>query len=392
VAVTEITPAGAKIGTLAEYREAVANRFKAPEFYGANARTSGPGALAQHVDMLGELLSSLAAFLGDVVEQGNPNAAAEAYLEQAVLFNGIEVQQQKYSTVTLQCTAGEEGCTIQAGRVVSDPDTGTKVAVNSEAVLGSSEVALVAATAVEPGPIEIAAGTLTKIDDPVYGWLSVTNPLDAIKGRSKEMPPALRLRQRQAAKGVGGGSAAYIEKVLRNVDNVTDVSVAFTPAKVLQAVVEGGTDADIAAALYRSVGGGTLYEGAVSVVHIDPDVDQTDTVRFYRAVQKPVYLTFVVEKSKGYENVGGDALMKDRVLQYFMGTLSVEGENVPKPRLGETITAAKASLGADGVPYSVVRAVYLGFDAAPSSSEDLSMYYWWRGTTALDKIVILEAP
>lgn len=375
------------IGTLDEYIAEIEQRYK--DLYGDNIRTGAQSVFGQHARLKAELLADLAALMGYVAAQSNPETANGAALSEALLFNGITRNAKQYSTVTLECGADAAGATIPAGTQVSD-GAGTIFAIDSETVVAPNDIELAPATAVEEGAITAEAGTLTTIEQPVYGWASVTNPLAAVVGNLEESDPAAKARRRAAAVGVGGGSASYVEKKLRDIDNVTDVSVYVDYSKHAHIVVEGGTDADIATTLHRSVGAGTVYEGTTIVNYTDADTGQDDTIRFYRAVEKPIYITLYIEKLMGYAGAGGDDLVRQRVLDYFAGELEVEGENQPRPRLGETVTVGKVSLGPDTVDKCFVRSALIGFDASPTSAEDLSMERWWRPSTSADKIVIMD--
>jgi uncharacterized phage protein gp47/JayE len=108
----------------------------------------------------------------------------------------------------VRCALGlNAGATVPVGAlaaVLGNPTAQFRL-VGSEAVVGTvvagSVVAGGAGTyqtrweAVNTGPLAANAGTLTVIITPQTGWNSITNALDAAKGRDVESPTELRIRR-----------------------------------------------------------------------------------------------------------------------------------------------------------------------------------------------------
>ena len=62
------------------------------------------------------------------------------------------------------------------------------------------------------------AATLTKIDTPIFGWQTASNPLDAVPGRDEETDEKLRLRRRASTSTPG---QAIIEPVYGALSNIS---------------------------------------------------------------------------------------------------------------------------------------------------------------------------
>lgn len=97
------------------------------------------------------------------------------------------------------------------------------------------------------GVVAADASSLTVIDTPVTGWLSVNNPEGAIRGRAIETDTELRLRQLQSRKAIGSGTVDAIRARVLEVEGVTacnvnenveDVSV-FETFAIIQATAGG---------------------------------------------------------------------------------------------------------------------------------------------------------
>lgn len=389
MAVTEIGPTGATIGTLADYIESIEGRYRDSDIYGSNFRTGAGSVSGMHARLKGELVSDLAALLGYAIAMGNPETARGTYLHEIVQFNSITVNESVPSTVTVSFTAEPSGTTVTpADTQVSDGAGATFVPLVTQVITGSSTVA-VACVATTDGPVVAGAGTLTTIDKRPYGLASTTNVTAATVGRLTESDPALKSRRRQAASVTSPSSYPGVIRALRDIDDVTDASVSITPTKYMRAVVQGGADADVAQTMHRTVAGGTLYAGTTTVVHTENG--QTDPISFYRVVEKPVYITFVLEKLPGYQDAGGDEAVKTRTADLFEGSLEVEGESVPRPAIGENVVGSKISIGADSVPKCYVRDILISFAPNPTDNDDLSIEFWQRATSSATIINVVDA-
>jgi uncharacterized phage protein gp47/JayE len=170
-------------------------------------------------------------------------------------------------------SAGAGGPTTQASAIVDGTVTWKFLGIGD----GYVDVVF---TADQPGPIGSLAGTLVTIGTPVSGWNAVINLLDAAVGALLESNTALRVRREQelAAAGntipdairanvlkVNQGSTDPLHapptacKVFFNALDVTN-SDGLPPHSV-EVLVQGGTDADIAQAIWDSIGAGTATHG-----------------------------------------------------------------------------------------------------------------------------------
>lgn len=142
--------------------------------------------------------------------------------------------------------------------------------------LGAGEAAVdIPAEGVETGPLLAVSGTLTTIETPVSGWSGVTNVEDADPGSDEESDDALRAKREAELAAAGAGTINAIRADLLKVDDVT-AAVVFQndtdavdadgrPPHSVEAVVEGGTDDEIAASLFKNVSAGIATFGSETV-------------------------------------------------------------------------------------------------------------------------------
>ena len=142
--------------------------------------------------------------------------------------------------------------------------------------------------AVDFGPVEAAAGTLTEIVTVIPGWETITNVSAAVVGVSRQGDPAYRTarRTRTAHRSLGPMSAleAAVDEALggksRVAENATTAAVvlqewSINPHSIL-VVAQSGTDGDIRRAIetHRGMGVGTM----VGIVGGTPDNSALDAV------------------------------------------------------------------------------------------------------------------
>ena len=171
---------------------------------------------------------------------------------------------QSRVTATLR---GDVGVGIPTGSRARTAPAGAEFASTGDAVLAGANVDVsVVFEADEEGPVVAAAGELTEIITPVPGWLSITNVNAAAVGVAEESDDEYRSRfaTRSAHRAFGSKDAlrASIEAagatsvlVEENDTSIYKVVQGFTLAPhSFIAVVEGGADSDIAAAIVKITG------------------------------------------------------------------------------------------------------------------------------------------
>lgn len=204
----------------------------------------------------------------------------------------------------------EPGASLPIGseaHVIDKPDIRfrtTEVVENAGVVADDFDVEM---ESLELGPIIANAGTLTVIATPVLGWNSITNPLDAERGRLREEDPELRAKRERDLRKPGTGTVDAIAVDLESIEyegetpveeatvfqNTTSVTDARgVPPRGIEALVFDGVAASlpdnvIAQALWNSKVGGIPTHGTSSGTALDRN-GQAHTMRFSRPSIVPV--------------------------------------------------------------------------------------------------------
>lgn len=297
-------------------------------------------------DLDGEWLGIMAERLADndelveaVYNSFNPNGARGLQLSRLVQLNGIKRIAGDYSVVGLT-VVGTIGTFIPAGKVVGSTNSAQQWGTLTDVTIGSTGQATVNASPLDKGPITAAAGTLTEILTPIFGWLTVTNPVKAIIGRLEETDEELRARRKLSTSYPGQGFTDAIYAALANLNGVRQVRAyendqltvdanGQTP-RTLHCVLEAtSTDAEIGKVIYLNKPVGTPTIGSTEVPVMDSQ-GIAKAIRFSRAAHVPVYIRVNVTKSIGYPPNGSD-LIKEALVAYGL-TLKI-GETLVTSRL-----------------------------------------------------------
>lgn len=157
--------------------------------------------------------------------------------------------------------------------------------------------------ALDTGPVQANAGTLTQRDTLIAGWTSVTNPLDAELGSGVESDAAYRQRREDELAAQGGGTVDGIRADLLGLDTVTACTVIENvgeaidaeglPPKSFEAIVRsvlGATDADaIAQSIWGNKPAGIETWGSTSGTATDSE-GYARVMRFSRPTELAVYV------------------------------------------------------------------------------------------------------
>lgn len=192
-------------------------------------------------------------------------SATGASQDSLYALNGISRRAAARSTVALTCL-GSAGTVLPAGRLVS-VSGGARFRTIAQATIAALGSVSVQAESVDEGPVVALAGTLTTIETAVSGWTSVTNPADATLGWYRETDSAFRIRREEMLRSSGNAAVDAIRtKLLRDVDGVVACSVFENvssvtdsdgrPPKSIEVLVQGGTDSDVALAIWQAKAAG----------------------------------------------------------------------------------------------------------------------------------------
>lgn len=194
-------------------------------------------------------------------------------------------------------------------------------AASSIKVMGRPNGAAVAATSALPGPIGFPAGSIVNIDSPVSGLNSVVNLSDFIRGRLRETDAEFRARLfKRQREGSEKNSRGAIQSALENLPGVTQAQV-FEGAASFEAVVDGGEDDDIAAAILAAKTPGISTFGDRSVQATDEN-GLPEIIKFSRTQAQDVYVRVTFSSDPEAFPPGGEEAIRQAIVSFGEGLSS----------------------------------------------------------------------
>lgn len=296
----------------------VATAQRASPALGADFDTSAESPAGQINAAIGSQLAVAWETVGTVYRSRSPRDAQFAGLDAVCSLTGTVRRAGTKGTVTLTVNLAA-GRTLPAGsvaHVAGDPANRWVTLANAVNGTGSTANVTVNARAETAGVFVANAGTITVIATPVTGWNSVTNVADAAPGAAAEVDSVLRARRLSELFAGGTSPVESVRAALSRVTGVSSVAVAENdsdetvdgmPPHSLRAVVQGGTDADVALALWRAKAGGIRTVGDTTVTVVDT-MGANREVRFTR----PSTVNLYAEITVVYDDAtyAGDAKLK----------------------------------------------------------------------------------
>jgi uncharacterized phage protein gp47/JayE len=307
----------------------------------------------------GQLASSTAAIVADAnavfadfVNQIDPDTA-DGFMQDAIArIYFIDRTPGAPTVVECQCI-GAFGTLIPAGSQVQDT-SGNIYASLGAATIPISGTVNVQFANIEDGPIPCPADTVTRIYRAIPGWDTVNNAAPGTLGRNVETRADFEARRSASVALNAQGSIQAVQAAVLDVEdvldaftteNVTDLTVPFgatnyplLPHSLLVSVV-GGTDEDVANAIFTKKSPGCNMNGNTTVVVTDsvgysPPFPTYD-ITFLRPTPLPILFAVEIQDSPDLP-ADIEALVKASIIATFNGT-----DGGTRVRIGSNLLASK---------------------------------------------------
>lgn len=328
-----------------------------------------------------------------------PKDAVGIGLDNIVALAGIQRKPATASTVVLTIT-GVDGTKISNGEV-SD-DNGNYWELPDEVIIPPNGIIDVTATSKEKGNVFALPNTITNINTPVYGWLSVTNKQASSAGIDVENDFELRGRFSLSVLGPSSSIFESLQESLAAIPGVTrvrgyenDTSATSTgtvppnvpagiPSHTISFVVEGGNDVDVATELYmkKTPGCGTFGTTNVSLLSI---TGNTFVINFYRPTYTDVKVKITIKELDGYTQ-DYVTKMKEAVSNYIteMSIAEVLYNSV-------LISVALEAMNSKNYPaYTITKVECSTDDGASWSTDDVSQLYYGAFTCSKSDVSVVS--
>lgn len=331
----------------------------------------------------GQLSSSWTAIITDknsqiaeIVNQVNPDYATGRWQDAIGKIYFMSRIAGQGTTVTTTCN-GAAGTVIPVGTLATDQN-GNQFSVTSPGTIGSGGTAGVTFTAVNTGPTPVP--TSMSIYQSISGWDSIT-VVSGVVGRDVETRAEFETRRRQSVAANSKGYTTSIQGAVLAVAGVLDCytventqstaqtigGVSIAPNSVYVAVV-GGTDADVANAIWQKKSLGCSYNGNTSVTVYDTSIGSEPypqyAVKFQRPTDLPIYFDVTIAANSALP-ADIDTLIQTAIEDALSGA-----DGGTPAKIGATLYASRFYAGIAGTsPYTSLISVKIGTSSGAATGD-----------------------
>jgi uncharacterized phage protein gp47/JayE len=273
--------------------------------------------------------------LVEIYNSRDPDTAVGVSLDVISKLSGLLRNPPTKSTVSIDVATSQDNVVLPDGYTISDSNNQNWV-IDTETTILTAGTQSVDFSAQNFGSLQALANTITTPVTIVIGVDSVTNPLDSTVGLDEETDEALRLRRARGTEKPSKSSiGSILASLLNDVQNVTDAVVyenktdTYDPirginARTIWAVVEGGTDGDIAESLIKQKTIGADFKGSssgeFSEVIQKPDGGSrtiVNTANFDRPTLTNIYIRVTLTKKNATDVIDEQAVKNALILKTF---------------------------------------------------------------------------
>jgi uncharacterized phage protein gp47/JayE len=322
--------------------------------------------------------------LAQVTNQINPNEAGGIFLDALCALFGIEREAATFSYLYDVAMGGQPNVNISSGAQATDENGNTWTLVTGVQLVGGSATGTF--VAVNTGPIACAPGALNQVGGGVLGWETVSNPAAAVVGSNLQGDDSLRVLRNNTLAYQGISTNEAVESSLWALTGVSSVfyyenfgtvnGVTLQPHSVY-ACVDGGADADIAAALLNSKTDGAGWNGATFINVKDPYSGQVYGVSYDRPTYQPVMMQVTVRRNGASSDP--NAVIPPLMVEWASGALDLDED-------GNATGLAGLQVNGQCSPFEAAQAIqstYLQFKVSKIQVALQSSTPAWQ-TTELD--------
>lgn len=270
---------GLQIKSFNEVKEDLTTGFR--NTYGNDINVDSNSPDGQLINILSQVVIDMLELIQQVFNSFDPDYAIGKTLDQRVALNNIKRKGGTYSYTNIVVTT-TAACTLQGLNNVDAENAFTvSDAQGNQWVLTATQTPAAAGSytysfrAKEIGAVESLPNTITTIIKSVVGVSGVNNPSGlTVKGEDSETDSELKSRRRDS---IGIASQGYRESLRAALLNTQDVTYAQVyenesnstdadgiPGHSIWVIVQGGTDANVAQAIYIKRNGGCGMKGSTT--------------------------------------------------------------------------------------------------------------------------------
>lgn len=321
----QITADGLETDTLDEVIAYLTTNFQT--IYGADINIDPSTPDGQAINIFAQAVVDLEDLLTQIYNSFDPDLAIGVSLDQRVAINGIQRQGGTFTITPVEIITDralnlnglDDGFPGNPLYQVADAAGNNWQLISSETI-GAAGTYTLSFQAENPGAVLTVPNTITVPSTIVLGITSINNPATySSLGVNEETDAALRLRRQKSvslsSKGYLAGLLAALENINGLVNafvyenNTGSVDVDGVPGHSIWVIVEGGTAAEIAEAIYSKRNAGCGMKGDETYTITQED-DTLFVVRWDNVESEDIFMEFNATSINGIDPVN-TTIIKD---------------------------------------------------------------------------------
>ena len=239
---------------------------------------------------------------------------------------------------------GLKGTVIEKGSKIQSSADNTYWNLLEDATIQNNGSVIALFECETEGAVIASPNTLNKIITTVAGWDTVNNSQAATVGTLEESQQAFEKRRYDSVALNSRGTTSSVYARVLQLDNVVGCYVVDNKTNIVKTIdnydlkphsiyvaVLGGSNQEIAEAIYKSLSAGCDYNGNTTIDVTDENTKAVETVTFMRPIQQNVYIKvnlFNKDLPNDYED-----LIKNAVINNFYGLdleVEIAGETLSR--------------------------------------------------------------
>lgn len=330
--------------------------------------------------------------------QINLRYATGRFLDAIGSFYGTE-RIAATSTRVLATVTGEANTVIPQGSQ-AQTTAGDIFYAENNITIGQNGIASGYFLSLEKGQIPCELNTLNQIVNAVLGWETINNTSNAIIGTNIESDTDFRIRI-QASRFTGISLMQAVKAKLANIENVLsswaydnyeDAPITYDgvtiPAHSICVVVDGGTDQEIAQAIYEVKTGGTGYTTITGQSVTQTVIDGAYNVPYQVTFNRPEYVPFKINIQVRNVNYSGSDLVtdvKNAIIRWSEGLVN----GVDGLKIGQNVSPFEISAAvSDEIPEIYVKNCRIALVGGSLSTNELDFTVSQIGQIELSNITV----
>lgn len=328
-----------------EVREEIAqswiNAFKSDDTPDINTAPETPQ--GQIIDAETLAITQKDAELAFLANMFNPKTARGIW--QDALAEIYFIKRKKAVNSRCYCIlTGLKGTVIEKGSKIQSSADGTYWNLLEDVTIQNNGSVIALFECESEGAVIASPNTLTKIITTVAGWDTVNNSQAATVGTLEESQQAFEKRRYDSVALNSRGTTSSVYARVLQLDNVVGCYVVDNKTNIVKTIddyelkphsiyiaVLGGSNQEIAEAIYKSLSAGCDYNGNTTIDVTDENTKSVESVTFMRPIQQNVYIKvnlFNKDLPNDYED-----LIKNAVINNFYGLdleVEIAGETLSR--------------------------------------------------------------